>query len=507
MAAERAAAISWNRRLAAAAKAIGIVVGCIAIAAIAGIVWPPAAAPVPSSGRDHLIRNVHIVDVELGCAGPLSSVLVRGGVIKAIGQLASAPGATVVDGKGGYLVPGFWDMHMHSFQLSPQLHLPLFVANGVTSVRDMMDCPEERDSLIACVADKRRWNAEAEAERLASPRFVEVASYYFESPELQPEEVSRRARSYAERRLDMLKVYNRLSRPAYFRVAEEARRNRMRLVGHLPKAISLDEALAAGQTSFEHAHLFVRHCFQRADSWRQGELDRAAPAALAEAMVAGHDAAACKKSFAAMKAAGAWFVPTHVTREEDARAADPDFVNDERLDYLDPLSRWAYRDDLTGTVSAYGGGRGERALHRYFDHGLRLTGEAHRAGVPILVGTDTAIGGFRYHDEMGHLVRAGLSPASVLKAATIDAARYSGMESSHGSIALGKQADLLLLAGNPLQDIGNTRRIRAVILRGLLYDRAALDELLAFTRSQAAAPTNWIKLLWGFARSSVTSDL
>jgi hypothetical protein len=450
---------------------------------------------------------VRVVDVELGRASALSSVLVRGGMIRAIGDLPAVPGVPVLDGKGGYLVPGFWDMHMHSFQLSPQLHLPLFVANGITSVRDMMDCPEEQDTLIACVADKRRWNADAQAGRLASPRFVEVASYYFEGPELTPDEASRRARIYAARRLDMLKVYNRLPRPAYFRVAEEARRNRMRLAGHLPKAIALDEALAAGQTSFEHAHLFARHCFRGADEWRRGKFDRVAPAAFAEAVVARHDPAVCRRAFAAMRSRSAWFVPTHVTREEDARAGDPAFVNDPRLDYLDPLSRWAHRDDLTGTRGAYAGLRGENALRSYFNHGLRLTGEAHRAGVPILVGTDTAIGGFRYHDEMGHLARAGLSPAAILRAATIDAARYARLDRTQGSVSPGKRADLVLLAANPLVDIANTRRIEAVMSGGRLYDRAALDRLLAFTKAQAAAPTNWIKLLWGFARSSVTSDL
>jgi imidazolonepropionase-like amidohydrolase len=496
-----------KRALASTFKLVGLLLGCLVLVAIVGIFWPPATAPLPSDGRDHLIRNVRIVDVELGRSGAPTSVLVRGGVIQAIGDLPGTPDIPVLDGKGGYLVPGFWDMHMHSFQLSPQLHFPLFVANGVTSVRDMMDCPEERDTLIACAADKNRWNAQAEAGLLASPRFVEVASYYFENPELTPEEVSVRARTYAGRGLDILKVYNRLPRPAYFRVAEEARRNRMRLGGHLPKAISLDEALAAGQTTFEHAHVLVRHCFREADAWRQGGFDGVAPIALAEAMVARHDPAACQRAFAAMRSSGAWLVPTHVTREEDARAGDPAFINDPRLDYLDPLSRWAYRDDLAGTRGAYGGARGERALRTYFRHGLRLTGEAHRAGVAILVGTDTALGGFRYHDEMRHLVSAGMSPAAVLRAATIDAARYAGLDRTQGSVAVGKKADLVLLSGNPLTDIQSTGRIDAVMSGGHLYDRRRLDQLLAFTKSQATAPTNWIKLLWGFARSSVTSDL
>ena len=108
---------------------------------------------------------------------------------------------------------------------------------------------------------------------------------------------------------------------------------------------------------------------------------------------------------------------------------------------------------------------------------------------------------------MRWLVRAGLTPAEVLRAATLDAAEYAGMEATHGSVSVGKQADLVILAGNPIEEIGNTRRLTAVILAGRRYDRAALDRLLAFTHREAARPANMLKLLWGFARSPVASDL
>lgn len=472
------------------------------------LLWPAAPAPLPNPARDYLIDSVRVVDVEAGRSGPPVSVRLSGGRIAAVGErLRAPPGAVRVDGRGLFLVPGFWDMHVHGFQLSPQLHYPLFVANGVTSVRDMMDCPHAADSLIACVADKRRWTAAAAAGRMAAPRTVEVASYYLEGPAFAPDKVSARAAAYRARGIDTLKVYNRLSPGAYRRAAAEARARGMRLVGHLPKAVPLDRAIVAGQASFEHGHLLARHCFARAGAWRSGALDAWPPAVLAEAVVAEHDPAACAAAFARMRAAGAWYVPTHVTREEDARAADPAFAGDPRLAYLDPLSRWAWRDDLAGTRAAYPGRRGARALQRYFAHGLALTGAAHRAGVRVLVGTDTAIGGFRYHDELAHLARAGLSPADVLRAATIEAARYAGEADGAGSVAVGKRADLVLLAADPLADVRNSRRIRAVFLGGRLYDRAGLDALLDHVRRQARSPATAARLLWGFARSSVTSDL
>jgi imidazolonepropionase-like amidohydrolase len=488
-------------------KLLGALLGASLLLAIALVAWPRSAAPLPDARRGYLIEGVRVVDVVAGTVGPPTSVVVRDGRVAAIGERATGAGLARLDGRGRFLAPGFWDMHAHSFQHSPQVDFPLWIANGVTSVRDMMDCPGERDSLIACVADKRRWNAQGEAGRLAAPRFVAIASYYLEDPSLTPAQVSARAAAYQARGIGALKVYNRLTRPAYFRAAAEARRRGMRLVGHLPKAVPLDEAVDAGQSSFEHAHAFARHCFRRASDWRRGRLDRLPPIAVAEAIVAEHDPAVCRAAFEAIRRAGAWYVPTHVTREEDARAGDPAFVEDPRLRYLDPLSRWAYRDDLSGTRAAYPGEPGERALRAYFEHGLRLTGAAHAAGVQVLVGTDTALGGFRYHDEMAHLARAGLAPGAILRAATIDAARYAGLERTSGTVEVGKRADLVLLDADPLADIGNARRINAVFVNGRLYDRQRLDELLAFARGQAAAPHNWAKLLWGFARSSVTSDL
>jgi len=484
------------------------VVGVLALLFFILVAWPRPSAPLPESAPGFVVRNVRVIDVANGTtSAPMDVVISRGRII-GMGDGSTAPAESRhIDGTGSFLVPAFWDMHAHSFQHSPQFEFPLWVANGVLNVRDMMDCPGESDSLIACAADKRRWNARIAKGQMSSPRIVATSSYYLENPDLTPADVSALAAIYQRRGLDALKVYNRLSRPAYFRAAIEARKRGMRLVGHLPKAIALPEAIAAGQASFEHGHLLARHCFRRAAPWRDGRLDGMSPTAMLEAVMREHDPAACASVFDRMRAAGAWLVPTHVTREEDARASDPTFIDDPRVSYLDPMSRWALRDDLGGTANAYPGKRGERALKDYFRHSLNLTGAAHRAGVQVLVGTDTALGGFRYHDEMAHLAGAGMSPAAVLRAATLDAARYAGLDRDSGSVAIGKRADVVLLDANPLEDISNTRRIRAVFMNGRLYDRNRLAALLGFARGQAAAPHNWAKLLWGFARSSVASDL
>ena len=484
-----------------------IALGCIACLAALLIFWPSTRAPLPEPSQSRLITNARVIDVVAGSAGPPVSIEIRDGKIVAIGAGLKADDLRQFDAEGAYLLPAFWDMHVHTFQSSPQMHLPLWIANGVTNVRDMMDCPKEEDSLIACAGDKRRWNAEIAEGRLSAPRFVEVASYYLESPEITPAEAEELVETYSNRGLDAIKVYNRLSPGAYQAAARKALALDVRIVGHLPKAISLDAAIEAGQKSFEHAHVLAQQCSSQAQDWRDGKLDDLSATIRLETIIAGFDTARCDDLIARLAASGAWLVPTHVTREEDARAADPSFADDPRLEYLDPLSRFAWDDDLGGTRSAYPGQRGERALQAYFAHGLHLTGKAHAGGVNILVGTDTALGGFRYHDELSHLVAAGMTPAEVIRAATLDAARYVGAEKTSGTVAIGKRADLVLLGGNPLDCIANTRRIVAVVQGGRLYDRAKLDGLLDFAKDQAGTPHTMAKLLWAFVRSSVSSDL
>lgn len=489
------------------AVAVGGLIACLLLLATALLLWPRSGAPLPEARQAYVIQGSRVIDVIAGTAGPPTSVVVRDGVITEISSRVVTDGLIRIDGRGRFLVPGFWDMHVHTFRLSPQADFPLWIANGVTSVRDMMDCPQLSDSLMACISDERSWNAEVAAGRLTAPRIVESASYYLEDPALTPAAVSSKVREYQARGIAAIKVYNRLQPAAYFRAAGEARRRKIRLVGHLPKSVSLEEATFAGQTSFEHAHLFARACFRRASEWRAGKLDHLTPTRFVEALVAEHDPRACRIAFSQVRKAGAWYVPTHVTREQDARAGDPSFSRDPSLSYLDPLSRWAYRKDLAETRAAYPNARGELALRAYFDFGLRLTRQAHEAGVNVLVGTDTAVGGVRYHDELAHFSRAGLSPAEVLRAATINAARYARLEETSGSVDVGKRADLVLLDANPLADVTNMRRIHAVLLDGRLYDSSRLNALHEFARSQATALHLWVKLLWGFARSSVISEL
>eukprot|EP01136_Pigoraptor_vietnamica_P022415 Opistho-1_new@73548 len=461
-----------------------------------GAAWPDPHAPLPPRlPASYVIDRVRVVDVTAGTLSDPTRIHIVDGAIRAIGDTPSD--AYRIDGGGAYVVPGFWDMHVHSFATTPQLAHALMLSHGITSVRDMMDCAAPRDPLVACIADKKAWSAQAEAGDRAGPSYVGLASFYFDDPGLTPAEVTRRAEAYVRSGASELKVYNRLSLPAYRALAQVSHRTGVPIAGHLPRAVPLDTALELGQRRFEHARLLPDAC--------GGAIDQRQPPALrTRATLAGFDRARCTALIDRMAAAGAVLVPTHVTRDDDIRAQSG---NGEGLEWLDPLSRWAWRDDAAGTASAYPGPHGGALLRAYHARGLALTGAAHRRGVTILVGTDTVPGGPRYHDELALLAQAGLAPADVLRAATVSAARFAGKGDRFGTVAPGKAADLVLLGANPLADIGATRSIRGLVFAGRHYRDADLRALRDFTHIQANHPANWANILWGFITSPSASEL
>lgn len=462
----------------------------------AGAAWPEPRAPLPPRlPASYVIDHVRVVDVAAGTVSAPTHIHVADGVIQAIGETPSV--AHRIDGKGAYVVPGFWDMHVHSFATTPQLAHALMLSHGITSVRDMMNCAAPRDPLVACIEDKKAWSAQAEAGDRAGPRYVGLASFYFDDPALTPAEVTRRAEAYVRSGATELKVYNRLTLPGYRALAEVSRRTGVPIAGHLPRAVPLETALALGQRRFEHARLLPDAC--------GGAIDpRLPPALRTRATLARFDRVRCAALIDRMAAAGAVLVPTHVTRDDDVRAQAG---NVQGLEWLDPLSRWAWHDDAAGTAAAYPGPHGAALLRAYHKRGLALTGVAHRRGVTVLAGTDTVPGGPRYHDELAMLVEAGLSPAEALRAATVSAARFSGKGARFGTVAPDKAADLVLLESNPLDDIAATRTIHGLVFAGRHYRDADLQALRDFTRRQANHPANWAKILWGFITSPSASEL
>jgi imidazolonepropionase-like amidohydrolase len=485
----------------------------------AGAYWPLAIPEVTSRPERLMFTNLALVDVESGSVITGQSMLIENGQIAEIGSHISADDAQVVDGLGRYAIPGLFDMHAHSIKMAPSLTHPLFVAAGVTAIRDMGGCIGAADAWVACAEDKRRWNQLVRDGQMVGPRYDQVTSLAInggsEIPDGidkslggdSPDGARRRVTFDKARGIDFLKTYSLLPREAYLALAEAAQREDMYLAGHLPLSVSAEEAVAAGQRSFEHAFLFIWDCYPGMAPLRDG----GDPSALftndmRTKMIAEHDPALCSMLHQNMVKAGAAYVPTHTTRKLDAYAADEEFTSDERLKFIPAPLRMLWLEDAANMTQRAGDG-GAESYRAFYEFGIKQTGIAHRAGVTVLAGTDApdsfAFPGSGLHDELDHFARAGLTPLENLRTATLAPARFLGLEGKAGVLKTGARADMVLLVANPLVDIQAVRDVDAVVLAGAYYDRAALDQMLAGVESAAGSWSMWPKFAWQILRSPV----
>jgi Amidohydrolase family len=267
----------------------------------------------------------------------------------------------------------------------------------------------------------------------------------------------------------------------------------MVLMGHEPMMVSAIDASNAGMKSFEHARVFLFNCFAGAAEFRQviEKFGWNGPnTTWRRRMVDEYDPRLCQTLFRTFVRNKTAYVPTHLTRKMDAFAGNSTYRQDPRSKYI-PAAAWkAWNADADGMARGDGTPEGRKSYMDFYLKGLEITGEASRAGVNVMLGTDSGdsyvFPGFAVHDELQELVAAGLTPAQALKAATWNGAEFLGRTSQSGSIEKGKRADLVVLDANPLIDIRNSRAIRAVVLSGRYFDRGALDALLNAAEMAAA---------------------
>ena len=446
-----------------------------------------------ASAQPLAITGVTVIDVGGGPARADTTVLIEGERIVAVGREAP-PGATMVRAHGKYLIPGLWDMHVH---WRDEAYLPLFIANGVTGARVMWGQPPHLE-----------WRKRIEAGALVGPRLV-LAGTIIDGARptwpgsvtaATPEEGRDAVRRTKAEGYDFVKVYSSLPPAAFFSMAHEAKKQGMRFAGHVPDRVRAAEAADAGQHSMEHLQglLLATSAVEEELRPEYAALARLPRGAQRSALTraAGmrtletYDERKAARLFENLKANGTWQVPTLTVLHSIAFLHELNEAGDARLRYMPPWVRTAWKpqnDFRFRDNSAEDFELGKRS----FERRLRLVGEMNRAGVGILAGSDVlnpyCFPGFSLHDELEWLVKAGLSPMTALQAATRNPAAYLEREKDLGSIEAGKLADLVLLEADPLADIRNTRRIAAVVYRGKLLDRAALDRMLAEVERLAAA--------------------
>ena len=481
---------------------------------------------LPEPGQRYerlLVVDAQLVNLDTGNIEAGTNVLIEGGKIIGVGtdlrKQLEGKSFTTMNVKGGYLIPGLFDMHVHSLRLSPALHHPLYIANGVTAVRDMGGCLDDQDPWIACAPDKRSWNIEADQGQRVAPRYDVVTGLAVDGGQEIPsgfdpglgvpdaDHALMRVLHDQARQLDFIKPYSSLSRPAYLALAADAEEFGLYLAGHKPFAVTGLDAVAAGQRSIEHAFLFIWECYPgMAELRRGGDIKAAFTPDMRQRMIAQHDRKSCKALQHAMKESGTAFVPTHTTRKLDAYAAESAFRDDPRLRYIPGPLKMLWQGDADNMVER-GGDGGAESYRAFYEFGLSQTGSAYAAGVRIMAGSDApdsfVFPGSGLHDELEHLVQAGLSPLAALRAATVEPARFLDLAGQAGVIAPGARADLVVLKDNPLEDINAVRTVDTVILSGAIYDRRELDKLLEGVATAAGRWDLWPKFLWQGLRSPI----
>ena len=445
-----------------------------------------------SSTNGLYIDDVTVIDATGAPPQPHRGVMVRDGRIVGIvpgaelGKAREKLAGTWVDGRGKFLIPGLWDMHVHMvfgdwFPRGKEITLPLFIANGITGVRDMGG---ELDVL-------QQWRKEITAGTLLGPRMV-ISGPMLDGPQPRfpssvaiktPEDGRRAVDDLKRRGADFIKLQSLLPRDAVFAIAEEARQQGITFVGHVPDAVRASEASNAGQKSFEHLIGIFEGSSPLEDEFIKG-------AKTESKFLSTYDPARAEALFALLAKNQAWQCPTLVWERGGNLIDEKDFAHDSRAKYVP-----AYWKDVTWKRFT------DQVMHefntddlatrkRFVEKELEVVNAMHRAGIPFLAGTDTPPGvyifpGFSLHEELQRFVAAGFTPMEALQTATLNPAQFLGLQDRLGTIEQGKLADMVLLDANPLEDIGNTQKIAAVIVNGRYLSRADLDKMLAGVEAAA----------------------
>lgn len=464
---------------------------------------------LPLAAQEPLVlTGATVVDGTEGDPTPGATVVVEDGRITYVGAPDGAPspdGARVVDAAGRYLIPGLWDLHARPdhpgfWHLEPSEEarehwLALFVAHGVTSIRDMG----------GDAARIRRWQERVATGELVGPRILTGGTMIEgENPRWEgsiaattPEEGRAAVDRLAEQGVDFVNVHTLLAPPVFHAVAERAAERGLPLYGDVPREMSPFEAAEAGLTSQELYLGVVRGVAPR--EVMKEKID-AVPLVMDDVELRNLRIEAIFDSIQddQVERLGRVLVEKHVAvvpalvwqrRRAFFEPAAP-FVLERGAFLPDYVMPWWMSDDNIDRELL--GGDYQTGERRILVEYLDLTRALHEAGVQVLVGTDTGtrplvFPGFSVHEELALFVQAGLSPQAALRAATSQPAAFLGLADEVGTVAPGRRADLVLLEADPLADIANVGRIAGVVRDGRFLDRAALDALLVPPDAPGAA--------------------
>ena len=406
------------------------------------------------------------------------TVLISGDSLAAIGaadDVRVPTDATIVEGAGRFLMPGLADLHVHLEHSEDPRILDLFLANGVTTVRNM----DGRPYIL-------EWRDLIERGEMLGPRINTAGPILDGDPPARDDnlaigsagEAREAVRAQADAGYDFVKVYTNLSPDAFAAVVEEAAVQGIAVAGHVPRDVPVEDALASGMWSIEHVtelgDLVEAGDSPYRDGWHWSKLYLAMPVDTARYADAAARVARSGVGIASTMVQADRALAPRDTVDAWLRRPEMAYVGGEVLDFWERLATrsldrmdaadWALVDD----------GR---------DNRIRLVRALHNAGVPLLIGTDTpnpfVLPGFSLHQELANYEAAGIERMRILELATREAARFLGVLQEAGTVEVGKRADLILVDGDPMESLAVLRRPVGVMSAGRWLNTKAIAEVLA----------------------------
>ena len=423
---------------------------------------------------DTVIRNAQVLTMLDGPEYRQTDVVVRDGVFVDENPAANA---TVIDAAGKFVIPGLTEMHAHvpmvRFDQGGERYredvLFLWVANGVTLARGMMGHPSHLELREAL-----------EANEILGPRLI-TSGPSFSGRDRTVAGASSRVREQQAAGYDLLKIHPGLPPEVFRAVASTANEVGIEFSGHVTGSIGLIASLAAGQRTIDHLDGFVETLVEPA------RLSDRNPSWFGADLAYDVDEARIEATLEALLESGAALVPTE-TLLENVAGSLTELQSRDDFDYLPPNLRTGYSNAVRGSASAFT----PDSAKTFLDLRKRLIGAAFRAGVPVLLGSDSPqifnVPGFSIHHELQAMAKAGLTPFEAIATGTSAPAEFYGQDHLWGSIAPGRSADLIVLRDDPILDIGNTRSIEAVMVRGRYLSREELDAGLKDIRERYRSP-------------------
>jgi imidazolonepropionase-like amidohydrolase len=436
-----------------------------------------------------IITHATVIDTVTGKTQPDTTVVIEKNRITHVitSSKANLKSGQVIDAHGQYLIPGLWDMHTHVYFDSTaadgtDIVLPLFLANGITGIRDM-------GSALDPVLHAR---GEIAAHRMFGPRMV-VSGPMLDGPKSHykaaiaittPEDGRKAVDMLHTRGVDFIKVQSGIPRDAYFAIADESKKDNIIFEGHVPDAIRASEAVASNQHTFEHLIGIFEASSPDETKYLTSKktvgmfLDTYDPAREAKIidLLAKNHVWQCPTLFWER---GQWLVDAiDYTKDPDIAYAPRTWVDKQWPRAQKGILKSLDTDPLP-------------VREKFVSHELDIVRKLHAAGVPFLAGTDTPAGvdvlpGISLHLELQRFVAAGFTPLEALQTATLNPAKFYNKLNDFGTVQPGRIADLVLLEANPLDDIANTRKIAAVIHDGRYLSQQDLIQLRTKLKQLAA---------------------